>query len=113
MRFGATMVIGQPRLMHHSIPGEIRSFTLSTSFGPILSPGTTSALATPALNASSIAALATARHQPGLLAIVLSSWAGLGGRNGYLPEGSLQWCGILGQWARGPRRLTRRPGPRR
>src|SRR6187397_544154 len=80
MRFGSAMVIGQPRLMHHSMPGDTRSFTLSTFAALILSPGTTSALTGPALSASTVAA---ASHQPGLLAIVLSSFAMLGGRATY------------------------------
>src|SRR2546427_6310573 len=37
------MVIGKPCLMHHSIPGEISSFTLSTFASVILSPIATSA----------------------------------------------------------------------
>src|SRR2546426_6175747 len=37
------MVSGKPCLMHHSRPGEMRSFTLSRFASVILSPGTTSA----------------------------------------------------------------------
>src|SRR5438128_11931424 len=58
MRLGATMVIGKPRLMHHSMPGEIRSFTLSMFWSVILSPGTTSARAPPARRAPPIASAA-------------------------------------------------------
>src|SRR5438445_520890 len=58
MRFGSTMVIGKPRLMHHSMPGEIRSFTLSMFWSVILSPGTTSARAPPARSAPPIASAA-------------------------------------------------------
>src|SRR5215813_93756 len=47
IRFGSAMVIGHPCLMHHSIPGEIRSLTLSMFWSVIRSPGVTSAAATP------------------------------------------------------------------
>src|SRR5262249_43096914 len=47
MRLGSVMVIGHPCLMHHSIPGEIRSLTLSMFWSVIRSPGATSPAATP------------------------------------------------------------------
>src|SRR3989442_11087901 len=43
MRCGATTVMGNPRRMHPSSPGETRSVTLSMFWSVMRSPGTTSA----------------------------------------------------------------------
>src|SRR5437764_11131463 len=53
------MVIGQPCLTHHSIPGESRSFALSRFWSVILSPGTTSARAGPPTSAHVSASIPT------------------------------------------------------
>src|SRR3989442_7262906 len=75
MRLVSEMVIGQPCLMHHSIPGEIRSFTLSMFCSVILSPGATSARTVVGRIASmNVAALASTSHQPGLFDMVASPW---------------------------------------
>jgi hypothetical protein len=66
MRFVSLIVIGHPRLMHHSMPGETRSFTLSMFASVILSPGDTSARAIPA----ALTKAATAHHRTSFLAIV-------------------------------------------
>jgi hypothetical protein len=63
MRLVSPMLIGQPRLMHHSMPGETRSFTLSMFASVILSPTATSARA-PGAPASIMMTAAPARaHQ--------------------------------------------------
>src|SRR5207253_2153889 len=73
IRLVSMMVMGQPCLMHHSIPGEIRSFTLSMFASVILSPGTTSARTLAGRIASAnVAAIAGASHQPRLFDMVAS-----------------------------------------
>src|SRR5438445_2970328 len=75
MRLVSPMVMGQPCLMHHSIPGEIRSFTLSMFCSVILSPGATSArTAVGRIASANVAALASTSHQPGLFDMVASPW---------------------------------------
>src|SRR5439155_24379990 len=65
------MVIGQPCLTHHSIPGESRSFALSRFWSVILSPGTTSARARPPTSAHASASMPTpAARQPSFFAMV-------------------------------------------
>src|SRR2546425_698883 len=67
MRFVSVIVIGQPCLMTHSIPGEIRSFSLSMFWSVILSPGTTSArTGVPSIASESEATPARVSHQRGL-----------------------------------------------
>src|SRR5437870_8156429 len=67
MRFVSVIVRGQPCLMTHSIPGEIRSFTLSMFWSVILSPGTTSArTGVPSIASESEATPARVSHQRGL-----------------------------------------------
>src|SRR5215467_16116039 len=71
------MVIGQPCLTHHSIPGESRSFALSRFWSVILSPGATSASAAPPPSRHASASRPTAAaRQPNFFAMVglLSSW---------------------------------------
>src|SRR5437016_10575587 len=67
MRFVSVMVIGQPCLMTHSIPGEIRSFSFSMFCSVIMSPGTTSArTGVPSIASESEATPARVSHQRGL-----------------------------------------------
>src|SRR5216117_4335953 len=53
------MVSGKPCLMHHSRPGEMRSFTLSMFWSVILSPGATSARAPPTTEMANPIAIAS------------------------------------------------------
>src|SRR5579871_875251 len=81
MRLVSPMVIGQPCLMHHSSPGEMRSFTLSTFCSVILSPGATSARA--AVPTSTHAARAHAITLPFPRCIrIVTSGRGVGLRDG-------------------------------
>src|SRR5213593_2172211 len=65
------MVIGKPCLMHHSRPGEMRSFTLSMFASVILSPTATSARAG---GASMVAVTASAAAS---LRVVVIGWPSL------------------------------------
>src|SRR5262245_12688952 len=71
MRLVSVMVIGQPRLMHHSRPGEMSPFSLSMFSDVILSPGATSARAGPCATASAAIA-ASASHQRSVFTMVAS-----------------------------------------
>src|SRR6059058_4751387 len=69
------MVSGNPCRMHHSRPGEMRSFTLSMFWSVIRSPGETSACAGgPDVDSTRAAAAASAHQDPLLVIIVLTPW---------------------------------------
>src|SRR2546425_8847736 len=66
------MVSGKPRLTHHSIPGEIRSVTLSIFCAVIWSPGATSACAAvPDSVSAKVIAPAPIPHERSLVVMVL------------------------------------------
>src|SRR6266852_2698986 len=89
MRLVSEMVIGQPCLMTHSIPGEIRSFTLSMFCSVILSPGATSArTAVGKIASANAAAPAGASHRPGFFDMIASPLLWLLVRGGQRPAGS-------------------------
>src|SRR5438876_2164829 len=64
MRRVSTIVSGNPRRMHHSRPGDTRSFTRSTFSAVIRSPGATSACAARARIATSALTLQAIRMCP-------------------------------------------------
>src|SRR5439155_23547551 len=112
MRLVSPMVMGQPCLMHHSIPGEIRSFTLSMFCSVILSPGATSArTAVGRIASMNVAALASTSHKPGLFDMVASPWLSVRVGGSKPPGSYTAYCPNvnLGGVAR-PSRHDRPPG---
>src|SRR2546422_9145296 len=99
------MVSGKPCRMHHSRPGEMRSFTLSMFWSVILSPGDTSARADgPGVHSTRAAAAASA-HQDALLVIIVStSWSlRMDGAAGLQPGGPVGGPRYLLSSLRSPR----------